>query len=76
MMGVQRTSVNGIAARMQENGLISYHRGKVTIQNIDLLHEHACECPQAVREHYVEMFGVTDPPERFSYRPRDCRTDA
>jgi CRP-like cAMP-binding protein len=76
MMGVQRTSVNGIAAQLQEDGLISYRRGKVTILNIDLLHAYACECPQAVREHYVEMFGITDPPESSSDHPRDCRTDA
>jgi hypothetical protein len=31
---------------------------------------------EAVREHYVEMFGITDLPESFSDRPRDCRTDA
>jgi hypothetical protein len=68
MMGVQRTSVNGVAAQMQANGLISYRRRRVTILNIDLVHEYACECPHAVREHYVEMFGNIDSPETFSRR--------
>ena len=70
MMGVQRTSVTGIAAQLQKDGLISYRRGKVTILDIGLLHEHACECPQTVREHYVEMFGITDPPETISGQSR------
>jgi CRP-like cAMP-binding protein len=68
MMGVQRTSVNGVAAQMQANGLISYRRRRVTILNIDLVHGYACECPHAVREHYVEMFGNIDSPETFSRR--------
>jgi CRP-like cAMP-binding protein len=60
MMGVQRTSVNAIAAHLQEEGLTSYRRGKVTILNINLVHQYACECPIAVREHYTELFGQTD----------------
>jgi len=70
MMGVQRTSVTGIAAQLQKDGLISYRRGKVTILNIDLLHGFACECPQTVREHYVQMFGITDAPETISGQSR------
>ena len=68
MMGVQRTSVTGIAAQLQKDGLISYRRGKVRILNIDLVHEYACECPHAVREHHMEMFGNTDRPETISGR--------
>jgi CRP-like cAMP-binding protein len=60
MMGVQRTSVNAIAGQLQQKGLISYRRGKVTILDINLVHEYACECPHVVREHYVEVFGKMD----------------
>jgi len=35
MMGVQRTSVSGVASGLQEEGLIDYHRGKVRIVSID-----------------------------------------
>jgi CRP-like cAMP-binding protein len=68
MMGVQRTSVSAIAGQFQEKGLISYRRGKVTILNINLVHEYACECPHVVREHYVEVFGNIDTAETHSDR--------
>src|SRR5215213_3526073 len=37
MMGVQRTSVSGVAKKLQLEGLISYRRGKVTILDINLV---------------------------------------
>jgi CRP-like cAMP-binding protein len=57
MMGVQRTSVSGVASRLQEEGLIDYHRGKVRIVSIDGVQRRACECHEAVREQYVDVFG-------------------
>jgi CRP-like cAMP-binding protein len=76
MMGVQRTSVNAIAAQLREEGLISYRRGKVKILNINLVHEYACECPHADREHYVELFGNTDPSKSCFRSGRFCTSDA
>src|SRR5882757_9055063 len=57
MMGVQRTSVNGVAKQLQSEGLISYRRGKVIILNIDLVQRRACECHQTVRELDAAEFG-------------------
>jgi CRP-like cAMP-binding protein len=62
MMGVQRTSVNGIAKHLQSEGLISYHRGKITILKIDLVQRRACECHRTVRDLYEAEFGVEGPP--------------
>jgi CRP-like cAMP-binding protein len=62
MMGVQRTSVNGVAKQLQSEGLISYHRGKVTILNIDLVQRRACECHQSVRELHAAEFGTGGAP--------------
>jgi hypothetical protein len=56
-MGVQRTSVSGVASRLQEEGLIDYHRGKMRIVSIDGVQRRACECHEAVREQYVDVFG-------------------
>jgi CRP-like cAMP-binding protein len=58
MMGVRRTSVTGIASQLQKEGLISYHRGKVTILSVDLVQKRACECHHAVQEQYAEMFDI------------------
>jgi hypothetical protein len=49
MMGVQRTSVTGVATRMQSEGLISYRRGRVQILDIDLVQKRSCECPASAR---------------------------
>jgi|SRR3954467_4040743 CRP-like cAMP-binding protein len=71
MMGVQRTSVNGVAKQLQSEGLISYHRGHVTIMNIDLVERRACECPQTLRELDLAEFGEEGAPTlRNGERPR------
>jgi CRP-like cAMP-binding protein len=57
MMGVQRTSVSGVASGLQEEGLIDYHRGKVRIVSIDGVQRRACECHESVREQYLDIFG-------------------
>jgi CRP-like cAMP-binding protein len=62
MMGVQRTSVNGVAKQLQSECLISYRRGKVTILNIDLVQRRACECHQTVRELDAAEFGTEGAP--------------
>jgi CRP-like cAMP-binding protein len=64
MMGVQRTSVSGVAKQLQSEGLISYRRGKVTILNIDLVQRRACECHRTVRDLYEAEFGVEGAPLR------------
>jgi CRP-like cAMP-binding protein len=68
MMGVRRTSVTGVAVQMQSEGLISYRRGNIHILDIDLIQRRGCECPDTVREHYVEMFGdLGDRPPRTRF---------
>ncbi len=59
MMGVRRTSVTSIATHMQEDGLISYRRGKLSILNIELVRQRACECHNAIRDQYASLFGAT-----------------
>lgn len=51
MLGVSRQAVNVNARRLQDAGLIEYHRGHVTIVNRDGLEQSACEC--------YEMFNAT-----------------
>ena len=68
MMGVQRTSVNGVASDLQKNGLISYKRGHIHIENIDRVRASACECHGTLRSHFEKIFGsastahALDPP--------------
>ena len=57
MMGVRRTSVSLVANTLQQAGLISYRRGRVRIVNVEGVREAACECYEAVRSHYEEMYA-------------------
>jgi CRP-like cAMP-binding protein len=44
MLGVQRASVSGFAARLQDMDLIRYRRGRLSILDRDGLARQACEC--------------------------------
>jgi len=72
MMGVRRTSVTVVAGEMQKKGMISYHRGKLRILDIDLICKNGCECAETARQHYDRMFG-TSGGSPASYKPTGTR---
>ena len=51
MLGVRRTSVTEVARRMQDQGIITYARGIITILDRPGLEKLSCECYQTLREH-------------------------
>lgn len=51
MLGVQRTTVTGLASHLQARGLISYSRGRIRVKDRAALERCACECYRAVSEH-------------------------
>ena len=53
MLGVRREAVNKSATHLQQNGLISYSRGKVSILNRTGLEAAACRCYFIIKEEYV-----------------------
>lgn len=55
MLGVSRPSVALSAAALQKAGLISYHRGEMTILDRIGLEKAACECYGVVREHFRRL---------------------
>jgi CRP-like cAMP-binding protein len=57
MIGVQRTSVTGVAGAMQKAGMISYRRGRLRILDFQLVRMNACECHDDVRSHYDRIMG-------------------
>jgi CRP-like cAMP-binding protein len=57
MIGVTRPSVTSVASRLQTEGLISYKRGQIRIENVDRLKESSCECHEAVQLNYERLFG-------------------
>jgi CRP-like cAMP-binding protein len=52
MLAVRRTTVTTEAQKLQQAGLIDYHRGKIQITNAEGLHAMACECYDAVNAQY------------------------
>jgi CRP-like cAMP-binding protein len=57
MLGVRRAGVTQAAGKLQDKGLIRYHRGNVLILKRQELEEAACECYQATKEEYDRLFS-------------------
>lgn len=50
MLGVQRTTVTGIATQLQDRGVIRYSRGRIQLKDRAALEACACECYAAIQE--------------------------
>jgi CRP-like cAMP-binding protein len=50
MLGATRPTVTVVAGTLQKAGLITYHRGHVTVVNRQKLEEASCECYRAATE--------------------------
>jgi hypothetical protein len=48
ILGVQRTSVNAAASRLQTRDLVRFGRGKVQVLNLAGLRQASCRCGEAV----------------------------
>lgn len=55
MLGVQRTSVTGVAKALQRAGLIRYGRGRIQIIDAEGLMTSTCECYKTVKDHYAKL---------------------
>ncbi len=61
MLGVQRTTVSGVARSLQEQGLIRYRRGTIQILERERLEAKACECYGNVERHFLEVLPEVRP---------------
>lgn len=57
MLGVRREGVTHAAQRLQENALISYVRGRITILDRSGLEATVCECYRVVKDEYDRLLG-------------------
>lgn len=60
MLGVRRAGVTQAAQKLQEKGLIRYHRGHVQILEQQGLEAASCECFMTLREEYDRLLGGKD----------------
>ncbi len=52
MLGIRRPSVSLAAETMRKQGLISYHRGQMTILDLEGLEAASCECYEVIRREF------------------------
>jgi CRP-like cAMP-binding protein len=57
MLGVHRSSLTLVARRLQEAGLIDYHRGHIQVRDVEALKEVSCECYGAITAHFIRLIG-------------------
>lgn len=62
MLGVRRPSVTQTAQKLQEKGLIHYHRGHIDILDLERLRTSACECFHTVKYEYDRLLGEQHEP--------------
>jgi CRP-like cAMP-binding protein len=55
MLGVRRSSVSEVASKLQAADLISYSRGKITIDDRAGLVRSACECYQTIKDNSASI---------------------
>ena len=61
MLGVRREGVTEAAGKLQELGLISYRRGRISVLDRGGLEARSCECYQVVKTEFDRLlpYGVT-----------------
>ena len=57
MLGVRREGVTAAAGRLQDDGLISYARGRIRILDRPGLEALVCECYKVVKDEYDRLLG-------------------
>lgn len=57
MLGVRRASVSEVASVLQDEGLLSYTRGVITILDADGMEARACACYRIIRDEFDRMLA-------------------
>ncbi|MCL7939736.1 Crp/Fnr family transcriptional regulator [Halomonas sp. ATCH28] len=61
MLGVRREGVTESAGKLQKAGLISYHRGRISILDRPGLEARVCECYAVVKKEYDRLLSYHRP---------------
>ena len=72
MLGVQRTSVNNVAARLKQLKLIDYHRGSVTILDRAGLEKRTCECYFVTKHEFDRLLRPISGEQTYFPATSEC----
>ena len=61
MLGVRREGVTAAAGKLQEEGLIEYSRGRITVLDRKQLEKRVCECYAVVKQEYDRLLPEASP---------------
>ena len=62
MLGVRRATVSNAAMKLQDAGVITYHRGIVKVLSVRKLESACCECYEATRNVFESALVAADKP--------------
>ena len=62
MLGVRREGVSASASKLQRAGLISCHRGRITVLDRPGLEARVCECYRTITNEYHRLLSYRRPP--------------
>jgi CRP-like cAMP-binding protein len=57
MLGTRRTTVTLVAGSLQQRGLISYRRGKISIVSRSELERAACDCYRVCNDALTALYS-------------------
>jgi len=64
MVGVRREAVSKTARKLQELGLISYYRGRLSILDRKGLKALSCTCYKIISTHHPDYKSISDPTDK------------
>jgi CRP-like cAMP-binding protein len=57
LLGVQRTTINAVIGGLQDEGLISIRRGRISVRDRAGLKRRACDCYAVLQDHFSSVIG-------------------
>jgi Mn-dependent DtxR family transcriptional regulator len=73
MLGVRREGVTEAAGKLQNDGLIHYSRGRITVLDRPGLEKRVCECYEVVRQEFRRLLPDVGRGEPFDPHIRPKR---
>lgn len=61
LLGVRRSGISGTAAKLRDQGLVTYRRGRVKVLDLSGLKSVSCECYRFIRREHARFHALLPP---------------